>query len=85
MALVADSFPPSLVRDHRFTGLPSADIAAFHLSKEGQLLLGSSRFLVGEQGIEMQSCVEGLTVVFELESCLDDSRLTENINLILIY
>lgn len=33
---------PPPVRDHPFTGLPSADIAAFHLSEEGQLLLGSS-------------------------------------------
>lgn len=49
--------PPS-VRDHRFTGLPSADIAPFHLSEEGQLLLLDSSPLGGsvqaEQGMVMQ-------------------------------
>lgn len=58
LALVAASFP--LVRDHRFTGLPSADIAAFHLSEEGQLLLGSSRHsesVEAEEGMERQWCV----------------------------
>lgn len=48
--------PSPPVRDHRFTGLPSADIAAFHLSEEGQLLLGSESVKAG-QGVETQWCV----------------------------
>lgn len=40
MALVSDSFPST--RDHRFPGLASADIVAFHLPlQQQQLLLGS--------------------------------------------
>lgn len=49
------------MRDHRFTGLPSADIAPFHLSEEGQLLLLNSSPLGGsvqaEQGMEIQRSV----------------------------
>lgn len=59
LALVADSFPPCEKPSS------SADIAAFNLSEEGQLLLKVW------QGMEMQwrvmvlRSVEDLTVVFE--------------------
>lgn len=71
-------FPP--VRDHRFTGLPSADIAAFHLSEEGQLLLGSSRFggsVQAEHGMEKQWSVMVLRSLGDTTVVLEhDSRYT---------